>query len=300
LLEGDKPAPFIEQKLVRLDGTPIDVESAAARLVFEGKPAAQILAHNISERKRAEQEIHRLNLDLEKRVAERTTELESAIKELEAFSYSVSHDLRAPLRHIEGFIELLVSTKASALDEEAGRLLETISSATQRMGKLIDHLLTFSRTGRTELKKIRFPLGELVQSVIRDLSHESQGRQMDWTVDTLPEVEADPTLLRQVVFNLLSNSAKYTRPRKTAKIHIGNQQAKTEHVVFVRDNGVGFDPRYAHKLFGVFQRLHRTTDFEGTGIGLANVRRIVARHGGRTWAEGQPDKGATFYFSLPK
>jgi PAS domain S-box-containing protein len=295
-----KAVPFLEQRMLRLDGTVVDVEIAAAPLVFAGQQAAQVIAHDIRERKRAEEEIRTLNTDLEQRVRERTVELEAANKELEAFSYSVSHDLRAPLRHIEGFVEILTSSSAQSLDEESRRHLETIAESAKQMGRLIDDLLTFSRTARAELTKAKTDLSSLVQSAIRDLEQECRQRDVQWSIGALPEVEADHALLRQVLLNLLGNALKYTRTRKQARIEVGGDSKETEHVIFVRDNGVGFDMRYAHKLFGVFQRLHRATDFEGTGVGLANVRRIIHRHGGRCWAEAELDKGATFSFSLPK
>lgn len=298
--EEGKTLPFAEMKFLRLDGTAVDVEVAAAPLVFAGKPASQVMAHDIGDRKRAEEQIRRLNADLEKRVQERTSELEAANKELEAFSYSVSHDLRAPLRHIEGFVEILMSGSTQSLDEESRRHLETISSSAKQMGRLIDDLLTFSRTARAELKKTQLDLKALVQSVIRDLRQEVGERQVEWVIPELPQVEADPALLRQVMLNLLGNALKYTRTRQPARIEVGSSASPAEHIIFIRDNGVGFDMKYAHKLFGVFQRLHRAADFEGTGVGLANVRRIISRHGGRTWAEAELNHGATFYFSLPR
>jgi PAS domain S-box-containing protein len=298
--EESKPLPFSEQKMVRLDGTTVDVELAAAPLMFEGKTAAQVIAHDITDRKRVREEILRLNATLERRVEERTTELETANKELEAFSYSVSHDLRAPLRHIEGFVEILLATQKESLKEDSARHLQVISESAKQMGFLIDDLLMFSRTARAELSKSRIRLEELMKSAMNDLQRDVQGRDIQWQIADLPELEADPSLLRQVMLNLLSNALKYTRTRKRARIEIGSVPNETEEIIFVRDNGVGFDPRYAHKLFGVFQRLHRTSEFEGTGIGLANVRRIIHRHGGRTWAEGAVNEGATFFFSVPK
>lgn len=299
LHEEHKPLRFVEHKIVRLDGESFDVEMGAAPLTFEGKPAAQVILHDITDRKRAEEEIRRLNLELEQRVIERTAELEAANKELEAFSYSVSHDLRAPLRHIEGFVEILRAAQASALDEEGQRHLQTIADSSRQMGKLIDDLLGFSRTARAELRKVNISLNDLLKGVLHEMEPDTVNREIEWIIHELPEIEGDPALLRQVFWNLISNALKYTRTRRLARIEIGSTRTDNDTIIYVRDNGVGFDPRYAQKLFGVFQRLHRASEFEGTGVGLANVRRIITRHGGRTWAEGDVDEGATFFIALP-
>lgn len=247
--------------------------------------------------------VRRLRLEnaaLERRIRERTSELEAANKELEAFSYSVSHDLRAPLRYIDGFAGLLVSSTDSTLSEDARHYLDRIVNSTKLMAHLIDDLLEFSRTSRAEMRRVHVNLDDLLENVMQELQPEIEGRHIQWKKNPLPEVQADSRLLRQVFSNLLLNAIKYTRPRDPAEIEIGCTDHPDEVVVFIRDNGVGFDPQYADKLFGVFQRLHTKEEFEGTGIGLANVRRIIARHGGRTWAEGKVDEGATFYFSLPR
>jgi len=239
------------------------------------------------------------NAELERRVRERTAELAAANQELEAFSYSVSHDLRAPLRHIDGFAGLLAKHLEPSLDETGRRYLTTISGAAKQMGVLIDDLLAFSRIGRAELRRIRVDLAGLVPEVLGILEPETAGRDIAWEIGDLPEVQGDPRLLWLVLQNLIGNALKYTRTRPEARIEIGARREGTETVCSIRDNGVGFDMRYAERLFGVFQRLHLSAEFEGTGIGLATVRRIVHRHGGRVWAEGEVDRGACFSFALP-
>ena len=224
--------------------------------------------------------------------------LDIANKELESFSYSVSHDLRAPLRHIDGFVQLLTARVGDALDEQSRGYLETISASAGQMGQLIDDLLEFARMGRADLMQEPVPLTALAEEAIRGLG-DLPNRTIRWNVGSLPTVQADLAMMRQVFANLLSNAVKYTRGRSVAEIAIDCSQSSRDIIVSVRDNGVGFDAKYADKLFGVFQRLHRADDFEGTGVGLANVRRIIARHGGSTWAEGAVGEGATFSFSLP-
>jgi signal transduction histidine kinase len=253
------------------------------------------------ERKTAEEALRQLNMELDRRVLDRTEDLEAANKELEAFAYSVSHDLRAPLRHIDGFMELLQKKAGTTLDEQGRHYMDTISNSAKKMGLLIDDLLSFSRMGRQAMSFQPVDLGKLVRDVIGEHESDTAGRHIEWHIDDLHVVEGDAAMLRIVLVNLISNALKFTQPRQQARIEIGSLRDQTsEDVFFVRDNGVGFDMTYADKLFSVFQRLHYTDKFEGTGIGLATVRHIIDRHGGRTWAEGKVDQGATFYFSLSK
>jgi signal transduction histidine kinase len=240
-----------------------------------------------------------LNGDLERRVLARTAELEASNRELEAFSYSVSHDLRAPLRHIDGFADLLKRQAQSGLDEKSKRYVETIARAAKNMGVLIDDLLSFSRMARSEMQHGPVDLGRLVADVRATLKVDGVDREIVWSVAALPQIHGDQAMLRLALVNLLSNAVKYTRGRMPARITVGVTGAENETVLFVQDNGAGFNMEYQDKLFGVFQRLHSADEFEGTGIGLANVRRIIERHGGRVWAEGEVGKGATFFIALP-
>jgi PAS domain S-box-containing protein len=283
----------------KADGTEVVVSSRwALRRDEHGRPAAVLETNNdITERRRREEEIRRLNQELTKR----STELEGANKELEAFAYSVSHDLRAPLRHMAGYTELLQKRISSAMDEKSHWYMQMLLESAKRMGNLIDDLLAFSRIGRAETQKTIVSLEQLVKEALSELDQETQGRKIAWKIGALPTLYGDRSMFRVVLVNLLSNAVKFTRTRPQGEIEVGATGGnRDEVVVFVRDNGVGFDMKYINKLFGVFQRLHHSTAFEGTGIGLATVQRVIHRHGGRVWAESSVGNGATFYFSAPK
>ncbi len=288
-----------ELQKTRADGSRVVVASRwSLQRDEQGRPSAILETNNdITERERREHEIRILNEELGKR----TAELEVINKELEAFAYTISHDLRAPLRHMAGFTELLKKNTASVLNEKNQRYVKMILESAQKMGDLIDDLLAFSRIGRAETNKMMVSLEQLVEEALAEVRQDSDGRNIVWKVGGLPECYGDRSMLRLVLVNLISNAVKFTRTRSQAEIEIGcMNQEQDQVVVFVRDNGVGFDMKHVSKLFGVFQRLHTPETFEGTGIGLATVQRIVHRHGGRVWAEGLVDKGATFYFSLSK
>jgi PAS domain S-box-containing protein len=313
LLQTVFPAPVeeIRQELLRTgrwegelqktkaDGTRVVVASRWSLRRDEQERAVAILETNndITERRRREEEIQNLNLELGKRSAE----LESMNKELEAFAYSISHDLRAPLRHMAGFTELLQKKVGATVDAKSNHFIAMILDSAKRMGNLIDDLLAFSRIGRTEAQKSRVNLGQLVNEALAEVRQDTEGREVVWKIGELPDFYGDRSMFRLVLVNLLSNAIKFTRTRTKAEIEIGCTDGNRDDlVVFVKDNGVGFDMKYVNKLFGVFQRLHPADTFDGTGIGLATVQRIIHRHGGRVWAEGAVDSGATFYFSAPK
>jgi PAS domain S-box-containing protein len=263
-----------------------------------GRPLRSIgTVQDVTERRRAETEVERLDAELEQRVVERTAELQSANRELEAFTCTASHDLRAPLRHIAAFAQILRQERAEALDDEGRRYLSLIDQSTREMSTLIDDLLSFSALGRAEIEKAPVDLGRLVAGVVVAHREEVADRDVAWRIGDLPKVSGDGHLLRIAIDNLVSNALKFTRTRPRAEIEIGSAPSA---VLFVRDNGVGFDMLHYGMLFQAFRRLHRKDEFDGTGIGLATVRRIVERHGGAVWAEGSVDRGATFYLSLPR
>ena len=302
----NKFAELREKEYVRYENMPletaggrqIDVEFISNVYLVNGAKVIQCNIRDVSARKRAEDAVKQLNDDLEHRVAQRTSELEVANKELASFSYSVSHDLRAPLRAVDGFAQALLDDFGPELPEEGHRYVLTIRDGARKMGKLIDDLLSFSRFGRAPLLKENVDTRSLVLAALAELESQHEGRRIELRIGDLPECHGDPSLLKQVWLNLLSNAFKYTRKRDTAAVEIGCDATAEGNVFFVRDNGTGFDMQYAGKLFGVFQRLHRAEDFEGTGVGLAIVQQIIQRHGGRVWAHAEEDRGATFYFTL--
>jgi PAS domain S-box-containing protein len=290
----------IEMLALHASGNEFQVELAVVRVPGSKPPLFIGYLRDITERRQSEQELRSLNAALERRVAQRTARVEEISRELELLSYSISHDFRAPLRHIACFAEVLETEGSWRLDPTSRRHLGTVATSARHAQALLDGLLTFSRIGRAEMRVDSVDLTGLVEDARRQLQEHSEGRKIAWNIGKLPKVQGDHELLRQAVLQLLSNAVKYTRPREEARIEIGGSAAEPEVVVSVRDNGVGFDMKYAHKLFGIFQRLHLPEQFEGIGIGLANVRRIIQRHGGRTWAESNVDAGATFYFSIPQ
>ena len=300
----EKGQPYnLEFEIHPRDSSTLKIIASIADLQRDqyGNPQVVLgVVHDITGRKRVEDDIRQLNQQIERRVADRTAQLEAANRELEAFAYSVSHDLRAPLRHVDGYIELLVSRCRADLNEKGLHYLDTIAASARQMGELINDLLQFSRTGRVELRQEEIDMNRTLREALAPVREACAGRAIEWVIGELPQVKGDSVLLRQVWGNLLENAVKYTRTRETARIEVDSREADGEIVFCVADNGVGFDMQYAGKLFGVFQRLHSQEELEGTGIGLANVRRIITRHGGRTWAEGNVDLAATFCFSLPR
>jgi PAS domain S-box-containing protein len=284
----------------RKDGSSFPVEFISTPIMEAGKITGAVVAfRDITDSKRAEEELRKYHEQLEELVRERTGQLEAANKDLEGFAYSVSHDLRVPLRAIDGFSQQVLKHYADKLDDEGKRYLNVVRDNTKKMSQLIDDILAFSRMGRLGLSVSEVNMEELAQGVFEELKPTLAGRELTIEIKPLPLCHGDPSMLRQVLVNLLGNAIKFTRPRDTALVEVGGHVEGAEIIYYVKDNGAGFDMQYADKLFGVFQRLHGVAEFEGTGIGLAIVKRIVTRHGGRIWAEGKVDEGATFYFTLP-
>jgi signal transduction histidine kinase len=304
LMMGAALSVFWRESSVRLRAehllaqTNAQLERRVRDRTMEVERVNELLRDENAERVAAEEEIRLLNAVLEQRVVERTSQLQAANQELEAFCYSVSHDLRAPLRHIDGFSKILLEDFAKDLKPEATHCLNRIQTSINNMGLLVDALLNLSRLTRKGIVPQRVSLGEIVNAARTELQSDLTGRNITWRIGALPTVQGDPNLLKQVFVNLLANAVKFTRLRESAVIEVFQLEGKDETTILIRDNGVGFNMKYADKLFGVFQRLHTSEQFEGTGVGLATVQRIIQKHGGRVWAESEPERGASFYFTF--
>jgi len=298
------PQPFdIEYRIQRVNDKETRWVRGIGQLEYDAQRAPSKMfgvIQDITERKLGELEILQFHTQLEQLVADRTAQLEAANHELEAFSYSVSHDLRAPLRHMSGFVELLSERDRDRLDDKGLHYLQVIADSVRQMGVLIDDLLQFSRVGRAEMRFTDVDMAELLEEARAPLTEDLADRVIEWDIGEIPHVRGDRASLKLVWANLLGNAVKYTRTREVAHIQVGSRESPDGAEFFVRDDGVGFDMAYAGKLFGVFQRLHSAEEFEGTGIGLANVSRVVSRHGGRVWADAKVDEGATFSFLIPR
>jgi len=299
MMAGEKGLYPAEDIFIRLDGSTMDVEVMASPLTFKGEQATQFIFIDISQRKKAELEIKSLNAELEQGIEERTIQLMETNKELEAYTYSVSHDLRAPLRAIDGFARFLMEDYSNVLDDEGKKIVQVIRQNSKRMGQLIDDLLRFSRLSRVEMRFSTVQMKPLVDSVYLEITGEELRKRIHFTVEELMDAKGDEAMIRQVWTNLISNAVKYTAHREPATVTITSKSEDDRVVYCIRDNGAGFDMKYAGKLFGVFQRMHSTREFEGTGIGLAIVKQVIQRMGGKVWAEAEVDRGAAFYFSLP-